>query len=834
MWFAQPRKIRWALSAVLLATLASCGMASAQDTLRNMGRINGYTGETFDTRAWKYDYLVDSSLSQDDPAGKRFRTIEAAYAAAPAGTPNHPTVIAIRPDVYKLPGHGLVTGLAITKSWITLLGLTDDRRKVVLADNRGNQEGAGVLGASNNGYTMTVKADGFSAINLTILNYCNLDYDYPGDTAKNLKMRSPVITQAVALDAQGDRHFYSHVAFLGRLDTLFIRTQRSYFTNVFVEGTDDFIGGGAVGVWKDSEVYFPTGNGVMSASGIAFVHTVFRASRGFEFYKSMRNPVALIDCVLPVSTPEAPIAWLVWKSAPRQNLYSLTYHTRDADGRPVHIRDSIVGPPRYELSREMSGAEAKAFNPWNLLHTAMNGTDDGWDPAGVRAQYEPLGDPVFRMSLNAKSLQQRENAAMPSAMSVFGTVTPGDTSIRTGGPGATYQIHLLPARADAAAVRWSSPSPLVVFSAPAGESVTVTGRNTSDRAEYVPVRATAADGFYVQGYVYVEPAYLPPPTFVKQPTVEPPVDGVVRVNYQLELGDREDQSRITWMLCGDPRCVKSREVAVTRGDSPLRSYSLTQAAIGKYIAVRVEPKHNISDPGPATLAISARPITAAEVTTRDVSPNFRNFVLEGDQSLESGLWSVLGTWTSKADEDYANGYGIRVGSAGASLLYTNDAPTGNMKIVVVMDPEKTAGQGFGVPGSPSDDPKVQRADIFIKYDTRTRSGYSLRFWRTTRSAEKCMFQLYRIIDGKGEPATSEQQLTGVFKPQTTITLSYVNGTLTATGKNTTDNETLHLQAEVPGNTFGGAGAYWSGSVPVGNSVVFTRFDISYDGSSRAH
>ena len=206
--------------------------------------------------------------------------------------------------------------MTITKNYITLLGLTDDRRKVVLADNRGNKEGA-----SNNGYILMVNATGFTMMNLTLVNYCNLDYEYPGDPSKDLKMRSPVITQAVALQADGDKHIYSHVALLGRLDTTFIRTSRSYFTQVYIEGTDDFIGGGTVGVWENSEVYFPTGNGVMSSSGIAFINTVFQAERGLEFYKGFRNPVALIHCTMPVNTPQSPVAWMVWKAPVRQNVY---------------------------------------------------------------------------------------------------------------------------------------------------------------------------------------------------------------------------------------------------------------------------------------------------------------------------------------------------------------------------------------------------------------------------------------------------------------------------------------------------------------------------------
>src|SRR5579885_2039964 len=122
--------------------------ARAQDNLRDGAPFNGYTGVRFDTTDYHYDYLVDSSLSQDDPVAKKFRTLEAAYGAAPAGTPGHPTVIGVKPDVYLMHvGPDAPYSLQITKNDITIVGLTDDRRKVVFADNRGNKEGA-----NNNGY----------------------------------------------------------------------------------------------------------------------------------------------------------------------------------------------------------------------------------------------------------------------------------------------------------------------------------------------------------------------------------------------------------------------------------------------------------------------------------------------------------------------------------------------------------------------------------------------------------------------------------------------------------------------------------------------------------
>jgi pectin methylesterase-like acyl-CoA thioesterase len=274
-----------------LALIASLGSAArAQDSTPAAGEPITST----DPATLTYDILVDGSLTADDPANHKFATLQAAYAAAPEGTAAQPTVIGIAPNVYLLPGATTGASLNITKSYITLLGLTNNRRAVVLADNRGNQ-----MGASDNGYVIVVNATGFTAKNLTILNYCNVNYSYPGDPTKNLTMRSAVITQAVALQASGDKHVYQNVALLSRLDTMFLQTTRSYFKNVFIEGTDDFIGGGTISAWEDSEIFFPTGSGVSSATNVAFINSTFTASSGLQFDKGPGPGVALINCSMP-------------------------------------------------------------------------------------------------------------------------------------------------------------------------------------------------------------------------------------------------------------------------------------------------------------------------------------------------------------------------------------------------------------------------------------------------------------------------------------------------------------------------------------------------------
>jgi hypothetical protein len=128
-----------------------------------LAQDNGAAGEpivaTIDPAKLAFDFLVDGRLAQDDPANRKFKTLQAAYAAAPAGTPEKPTVIGIAPNVYQIPAAaGATTGLTITKNYLTLLGLTNNRRSVVFADNRGNRMGGGESGGSANGYVKTEDA----------------------------------------------------------------------------------------------------------------------------------------------------------------------------------------------------------------------------------------------------------------------------------------------------------------------------------------------------------------------------------------------------------------------------------------------------------------------------------------------------------------------------------------------------------------------------------------------------------------------------------------------------------------------------------------------------
>ena len=92
-----------------------------------------------------------------------------------------------------------------------------------------------------------------------------------------------------------------------------------------------------------------------------------------------------------------------------------------------------------------------------------------------------------------------------------------------------------------------------------------------------------------------------------------------------------------------------------------------------------------------------------------------------------------------------------------------------------------------------------------------------------------MYQLFRIDDGVGSPLNDTQVLSGVFRPDTELVMKVVGDHLTVEAHNDTNAETLFLEGTITANDFGGAGVAWYGTVPRGNSNVYSRIEITYPG-----
>ncbi|MEU8238346.1 pectinesterase family protein [Actinoplanes missouriensis] len=192
-------------------------------------------------------------------------TLQAAVAAAPAGTAGKPTVILIKPGTYRQ----VVT---IAKPYLVIAGASGDARDVVLTYDNANGTPAGpatcptvtaaTCGTSGS-FSVAVTAGNVTVRDLTIANTF--------DAAKHPEIGGNN-TQAVALKATGDRQVYRNVRLLGTQDTLLADSAgnisatgagyaRQYYADSFIEGNVDFVFGRATAVFDRVTIHATTRNG---------------------------------------------------------------------------------------------------------------------------------------------------------------------------------------------------------------------------------------------------------------------------------------------------------------------------------------------------------------------------------------------------------------------------------------------------------------------------------------------------------------------------------------------------------------------------------------------
>ena len=154
------------------------------------------------------------------------------------------------------------------------------------------------------------------------------------------------------------------------------------------------------------------------------------------------------------------------------------------------------------------------------------------------------------------------------------------------------------------------------------------------------------------------------------------------------------------------------------------------------------------------------------------------------------------------------------------MLYTPlDGEYGDMEISLHVDPAKLAGQGFGSPTG-------QYMDIYIKFDTKTLSGYALRIIRTTKYSNAVDFLLVKYNNGVVTPISSPVSST-CYRTNCFISLKAFGDKLSAHAETTTAHPRhavesvvpkVDLSATISQNNFGGYGIQHTGSAP-GESIT---------------
>jgi len=813
----------------------------------------------------KKNFYVDANLDNRTVLHTNayaFRSLKEALRAAE----KQPVTLYIAPGVYwlddpddsdirrPLPGENIPYGMKLKISNLRLIGLTDNPEDVVIASNRGQ-----TLGAVGNFTMLHFDGDDIQAENITFGNYCNVDLVYPLNEKLNRRKRSETIVQAQLILCNSDRVVARNCRFISRLNSCpFAGARRALFDNCYFECTDDALCG--TGVYVNSRFTFFSGKPFYSTQGTGAVFLncdIHSHTRGRQYLVKVGSPVSMVDCRW---TSEDPDLYIGWTQDPTNDLRSYQYNLT-LNGKPL-----FMNPDRPWLTVDMTGKYAlEAYRlqvPKSLYHSQETSGDtviynlynllranDDWDPAGQKKVIRKLGRlrKGFSTAYTHRPTQIRLSQQKAEIESDVDSVQIKGCWLR---PATEANFESKVIKSSPYGHVASGDSAFVELIQGRYGSCIVKGRNNGEEARTVNVIVGGgSSGLEAACVVTVKPRFLEAPSFLRQPHIEIHSNEHSRqltVDYQLDLQGRADQSLITWYRCTDASGNNAIPVSVSRLNEPERTYALSPADSGYYIKVSVAPKHLRCHAGQAESAITEKPVNIEKKClgklsmTRSVETDFQNFPVDYQPLILPGFWTVDGykpadtqefdwipepqnSWTyGRGIDGAAHATGLLQARKGARLLYTPVEGTySDMHITLTVDPCKTAGQGFGSATG-------QYMDVYIKFDTKTLSGYALRIVRTTKHDKAVDFLLMKYENGIATPLT-EPVSSMCYRTGCQLELSVESNRFTVHAETTTPlpephrpglTTTVDLETEIIPNVYGGTGIQHTGST--GGSATMLR------------
>lgn len=814
-----------------------------------------YQGETIQLS--ETAIYVDGSLSDELAAQYPYVYNDITKAlsadALKNGTADNPMTVYVAPYVYwiddpaatdtvqKTEGYSVPYGMVVNSDYLTIKGLTGNPDNVVLAGNRGQSH------ASNGNYTMfRFNCSGALTVkNITIGNYCSVDLDYPLMSELNQAKRTDTITQAQLADMSGDKMFADNCNFISRLNLVPISgASRNLYNNCHFESTDDALNGNAVYVGCDFDFY---GNRPLYSSyntGSTFLGCTFNCkilnveAEPTQFFTKEGGTITAVDCVYNsnLSVPIT-IGWTKFPSDSLKCYQSNIIHNRKnitIGGEGAKETVDMTGKSVLNAYKVVSGGKTY-YNTYNLL----KGTDD-WDPLGVKDVIAAAGQEAVATQLTIKSDVSEIESGKETA-SVGGTV-----NYFYGTNDTTQKITYSVSDEDKAYVKLTDNG---------DGTCKVEGTNNDDAAKKVIINASTESGLEAAVGITVKPSKLDAPEYIKTPVITNDGQGSLKVDYSLDLGSREDMSAISWYRCTDAEGSNKVLVAVTRNDSPEYTYKLTAGDVGYYIMAKVESKNIRSDYGTPVNTVYDKAIGVKDVRSKNLSTDFSNFPNIKQSEIKAGFWTVdynrpadtesFGSWQGADTEEpwkYGTtgngcvGAGLYEGTQGSRLMYTPVEGTyGDMSLELVVDPAKTAGQGFGSAG--------QYMDVLLKFDTSTLTGYGLRIVRTKASSNAVTFVLVKYDNGT-VTEISDEVIASCYATGCTISLKVEGNKLTAHVETPTEQladqaakgypHVVDLTADIEANSFGGVAIQHTGTVGSGgwqNTTMLHNLNVTWEGEN---
>lgn len=769
------------------------------------------------------------------------------------GTADNPMTVYVAPYVYwiddpaatdtvqKTEGYSTPYGMVVNSDFLTIKGLTGNPDNIVLAGNRGQSH------ASNGNYTMfRFNCSGALTVkNITIGNYCSVDLDYPLMSELNQAKRTETITQAQLADVSGDKMFADNCNFISRLNLDPINgASRSLYNNCHFESTDDALNANAVYVGCDFDFY---GNRPLYSSygtGSTFLGCTFNCkilnveAEPTQFFTKEGGTITAVDCVYN-SNLSVPIS-IGWTKTPSTSLkcyQSNIIHNGQSitiGGEGAKETVDMTGKSVLDAYKIVSGGKTY-YNTYNLL----KGSDD-WDPLGVKDVIEAAGQDAVATQLSITSDVTEIESGKETA-SIGGTV-----NYFYGTNDTTQKITYSVSDEDKAYVKLTDNG---------DGTCKVEGTNNDDAAKKVIINASTESGLEAAVGITVKPSKIEAPAFTKAPVITNDGQGSLKVDYSLDLGSREDMSAISWYRCTDAEGSNPILVAVTRNDSPEYTYKLTAGDVGYYIMAKVESKNIRSDYGTPENTVYDKAIGVKDVRSKNLATDFSNFPNVKQSEIKAGFWTVdynrpadtesFGSWQGADTEEpwkYGTtgngcvGAGLYEGTQGARLMYTPVEGTyGDMSLKLVVDPAKTAGQGFGSAG--------QYMDVLLKFDTSTLTGYGLRIVRTKASSNAVTFVLVKYDNGT-VTEISDKVIASCYATGCTISLKAEGNKLTAHVETPTEQladqaakgypHVVDLTADIEANSFGGVAIQHTGTLGAGgwqNTTMLHNLNVTWEGEN---
>jgi pectinesterase len=284
----------------------------------------------------------------------KYKSVQEAVMAVPAGSPDNPVIIRIKPGIYKE-----LIYVQREKRFFRLVG--EDAAKTVLTyDLNANLIGRDgkPIGTFRTPSTM-IDADDFTAENITFENSAG------------------AVGQALAIRVDGDCVTFRNCRFLGWQDTILLNRGRHYFENCYIEGHVDFIFGAATAFFEGCHIHCLKDGYVTAAStpdnqpfGFVFSHCKLTgAAPDVRTYlgRPWRAFSSVIFLRTEMSEVVRPAGWHNWNFPEREKTVRYAEFNNTGPGANRSARVS--------WARQLTTAQARSITLKKVL-----GGSDGWNP----------------------------------------------------------------------------------------------------------------------------------------------------------------------------------------------------------------------------------------------------------------------------------------------------------------------------------------------------------------------------------------------------------------------------------------------------------------------